>query len=146
MPRKSPAASIVKGNKHYPTSEPCGQLNGHGRPKKSNPIVALMIEAAEVKPGESVLEVGAGSGYAAAVTAQIAANDAVKRVNQRRPDGVAWIAGAELVARELNSFFDGTADIPRITRHLRLPAFRYSGRDPYIWPSWSSALPPKATG
>ena len=30
-------------------------------------IVALMIEAAEVKPGDRVLEVGAGSGYAAAV-------------------------------------------------------------------------------
>jgi Protein-L-isoaspartate(D-aspartate) O-methyltransferase (PCMT) len=35
-------------------------------------IVALMIEAAEVKPGNSVLEVGAGSGYAAAVMGQIA--------------------------------------------------------------------------
>lgn len=35
-------------------------------------IVALMIEAAEVKPGDSVLEVGAGSGYAAAVLSQIA--------------------------------------------------------------------------
>src|SRR5436190_969214 len=35
-------------------------------------IVALMIEAAEVKPGDSVLEVGAGSGYAAAVMGQIA--------------------------------------------------------------------------
>src|SRR5438874_9220585 len=35
-------------------------------------IVALMIEAAELKPGESVLEVGAGSGYAAAVMSQIA--------------------------------------------------------------------------
>ncbi len=35
-------------------------------------IVALMVEAAEIKPGESVLEVGAGSGYAAAVMSQIA--------------------------------------------------------------------------
>src|SRR5436853_1303260 len=35
-------------------------------------IVALMIEAAGVKPGDSVLEVGAGSGYAAAVLSQIA--------------------------------------------------------------------------
>jgi protein-L-isoaspartate(D-aspartate) O-methyltransferase len=36
-------------------------------------IVALMIEAAEVKPGERVLEIGAGSGYAAAVLGRIAA-------------------------------------------------------------------------
>jgi protein-L-isoaspartate(D-aspartate) O-methyltransferase len=35
-------------------------------------IVAVMIEAAEVKPGDIVLEVGAGSGYAAAVMSQIA--------------------------------------------------------------------------
>jgi len=35
-------------------------------------IVALMIEAAEVKPGDHVLEVGAGSGYASAVLGQIA--------------------------------------------------------------------------
>jgi len=36
-------------------------------------IVALMIEAAEVAPGDSVLEIGAGSGYAAAVMGRIAA-------------------------------------------------------------------------
>jgi protein-L-isoaspartate(D-aspartate) O-methyltransferase len=37
-------------------------------------IVALMIEAAEIKPGDRVLEVGAGSGYAAAVMSRIAGN------------------------------------------------------------------------
>jgi protein-L-isoaspartate O-methyltransferase len=31
-----------------------------------------MIEAAEVRPGDSVLEVGVGSGYAAAIMSQIA--------------------------------------------------------------------------
>lgn len=36
-------------------------------------IVAAMIEAAEIAPGDHVLEVGAGSGYAAAVIGQIAA-------------------------------------------------------------------------
>ena len=35
-------------------------------------IVALMIEAAGVAPGDKVLEIGAGSGYAAAVTGRIA--------------------------------------------------------------------------
>jgi len=35
-------------------------------------IVALMIAALEVKPGDKVLEVGTGSGYAAAVLAEIA--------------------------------------------------------------------------
>ena len=36
-------------------------------------IVALMIEAAQVRPGDRVLEIGAGSGYAAAVMSRIAA-------------------------------------------------------------------------
>ncbi len=35
-------------------------------------IVALMIQAAAIKPGDLVLEVGAGSGYAAAVISRIA--------------------------------------------------------------------------
>jgi protein-L-isoaspartate(D-aspartate) O-methyltransferase len=35
-------------------------------------IVAAMIEAAELKPGDRVLEIGAGSGYAAAVMGRIA--------------------------------------------------------------------------
>src|SRR5215204_2127353 len=35
-------------------------------------VVALMIEAAELKPGDRVLEVGAGSGYAAAIMSRIA--------------------------------------------------------------------------
>ena len=35
-------------------------------------IVALMIDAAGIKPGDRVLEVGAGSGYAAAVMSRIA--------------------------------------------------------------------------
>jgi protein-L-isoaspartate(D-aspartate) O-methyltransferase len=45
---------------------------GEGQTISQPYIVALMIEASEVKPGESVLEVGAGSGYAAAVLGQIA--------------------------------------------------------------------------
>src|ERR1700704_5450288 len=36
-------------------------------------IVALMLEAAELKPTDRVLEVGVGSGYAAAVMSRIAA-------------------------------------------------------------------------
>ena len=35
-------------------------------------VVATMVEAAEVKPGERVLEIGAGSGYVAAVLGRIA--------------------------------------------------------------------------
>ena len=45
---------------------------GHGQTISQAYIVALMVEAAEIRPGNRVLEIGAGSGYAAAVMAQIA--------------------------------------------------------------------------
>jgi protein-L-isoaspartate(D-aspartate) O-methyltransferase len=45
---------------------------GEGQTISQPYIVAAMIEAAEVRPGDHVLEVGAGSGYAAAVLGQIA--------------------------------------------------------------------------
>jgi protein-L-isoaspartate(D-aspartate) O-methyltransferase len=56
-------------------------------------IVALMIEAAAIGPDDSVLEVGAGSGYAAAVISRIAAR--VVGI-ERQPDLVA-IAGERLL-------------------------------------------------
>lgn len=45
---------------------------GEGQTISQPYIVALMIEAAGIEPGERVLEVGAGSGYAAAVMSRIA--------------------------------------------------------------------------
>jgi len=45
---------------------------GDGQTISQPYIVALMIEAAEVRPGHRVLEIGAGSGYAAAVLSRIA--------------------------------------------------------------------------
>lgn len=46
---------------------------GQGQTISQPYIVALMAQAAELRPGDSVLEVGAGSGYAAAVFSRIAA-------------------------------------------------------------------------
>ncbi|MEO6040369.1 MAG: protein-L-isoaspartate(D-aspartate) O-methyltransferase [Croceibacterium sp.] len=45
---------------------------GDGQTISQPYIVALMIEAADISPGDRVLEVGAGSGYAAAVISRIA--------------------------------------------------------------------------
>jgi protein-L-isoaspartate(D-aspartate) O-methyltransferase len=43
-------------------------------------IVALMLEAAAIRPGDRVLEVGAGSGYASAAASLLAAHvDAIER-------------------------------------------------------------------
>ena len=47
---------------------------GEGQTISQPYIVALMAEAAEVGPGDEVLEVGAGSGYAAAVLGRLAAH------------------------------------------------------------------------
>src|SRR5690348_9272753 len=44
---------------------------GEGQTISQPYIVAVMIEGAALKPGAHVLEVGAGSGYAAAVMSQI---------------------------------------------------------------------------
>jgi protein-L-isoaspartate(D-aspartate) O-methyltransferase len=46
---------------------------GHGQTISQPYIVALMSELAEVKPGDTVLEVGTGSGYQAAVLAEMGA-------------------------------------------------------------------------
>ncbi|SDY86965.1 protein-L-isoaspartate(D-aspartate) O-methyltransferase [Citreimonas salinaria] len=45
---------------------------GEGQTISQPYIVALMIESAEVRPGDRVLEIGAGSGYAAALLSRIA--------------------------------------------------------------------------
>jgi hypothetical protein len=57
----------------------------------------LAAELAEIYPSlaEKLADLGA----------RVAANDAaIERVNQRQPDGAPWLTGAELIARELNSF------------------------------------------
>lgn len=55
-------------------------------------IVALMIEAAEIGPEDRVLEVGAGSGYAAAVVGRLA--DRVFGIE--RHEELAMLAGARI--------------------------------------------------
>ena len=56
---------------------------GHGQTISQPFIVAYMIEALGLKGGEKVLEIGAGSGYAAAVLAEIASDVfAIERIGQ----------------------------------------------------------------
>ena len=57
-------------------------------------IVAFMAEALMLKGGEKVLEIGAGSGYAAAVLSEIAANIyTVERLGQLADTAAATLAG-----------------------------------------------------
>lgn len=54
---------------------------GSGQTISQPYIVAMMLEAAEIAPGDRVLEIGAGSGYAAAVASRLAAGVcAVERI------------------------------------------------------------------
>src|SRR3954471_4963708 len=45
---------------------------GDGQTISQPYIVALMMEAADIQPGDRVLEIGTGSGYAAAIAARLA--------------------------------------------------------------------------
>ncbi|RMD60350.1 protein-L-isoaspartate(D-aspartate) O-methyltransferase [Candidatus Parcubacteria bacterium] len=45
---------------------------GHGQTISQPYVVALMTEAAQIQPGDKVLEIGTGSGYGAAIAGQIA--------------------------------------------------------------------------
>jgi hypothetical protein len=58
----------------------------------------------------------------------------VEYVNVHLPTGADRLLVAELVARGLAGFVENSVDVPRITRHLRLPAFRFDQHDPYAWP------------
>lgn len=56
---------------------------GYGQTISQPYIVALMISEADIKPGDTVLEVGAGSGYAAAVASRLAGHVyAIERVEE----------------------------------------------------------------
>lgn len=56
-------------------------------------IVALMAEAAEVMPGDRVLEVGTGSGYGAAVLAELAASVVTVERHRKLADSSARVLG-----------------------------------------------------
>ena len=78
VPREAFVAADLAEFAYADTPLPIGEDQTISQPY----VVALMIEAAAVKPGDRVLEVGAGSGYAAAVLSQIA--DAVYAI-ERHP-------------------------------------------------------------
>jgi protein-L-isoaspartate(D-aspartate) O-methyltransferase len=72
--RSVPREEFVDAPLHEFAYEDAPLPIGAGQTISQPYIVALMIEAAQVRPGDRVLEIGAGSGYAAAVMAKIAAH------------------------------------------------------------------------
>jgi protein-L-isoaspartate(D-aspartate) O-methyltransferase len=68
VPREAFVERAHAGSAYADAPLPIGEMQTISQPF----IVALMAEAAELRPGDRVLEVGTGSGYAAAVLARIA--------------------------------------------------------------------------
>lgn len=68
VPRERFVATGLSAFAYEDTPLPIGEKQTISQPY----IVARMIEAAEVKPGDRVLEVGTGTGYAAAVVSRFA--------------------------------------------------------------------------
>ncbi len=69
VPRHEFVPSRVRADAHDDRPLPIG----HGQTISQPYIVALMTELAAVKPGDRVLEIGTGSGYQAAVLAELGA-------------------------------------------------------------------------
>jgi len=107
---------------------------GHGQTISQPYIVALMIQAAGVRPDDTVLEIGAGSGYAAAVMAEIAssvhtverhaplAEDARDRLTQAGYGNIAVHVGDGTLGRPDDAPFDAivvAAGGPNIPQALK---------------------------
>ena len=78
--RKVPREAFVPAGLRERAYDDTPLAIGSGQTISQPYIVALMLEAAAIAPGDRVLEIGAGSGYAAAVAGRLAAHvDAVER-------------------------------------------------------------------
>jgi protein-L-isoaspartate(D-aspartate) O-methyltransferase len=71
--RKVPREAFLPQNLHEFAYEDSPLPIAAGQTISQPYIVAFMVEALNLQGGEKVLEIGAGSGYAAAILAQIAA-------------------------------------------------------------------------
>ncbi|HEY7515340.1 MAG TPA: protein-L-isoaspartate(D-aspartate) O-methyltransferase [Vicinamibacteria bacterium] len=107
---------------------------GHGQTISQPYIVAFMTEALAIAPGETVLEVGTGSGYQAAVLARIAAKvytiEIVEPLAREAEERLAALGYASVSVRAGDGYqgwpekapFDGivvTAAAPRIPAPLK---------------------------
>ena len=70
--REVPREAFVSPDFQTEAYEDCPLPIGEGQTISQPYVVALMIEAAGLRPGDRALEVGAGSGYAAAVMSRLA--------------------------------------------------------------------------
>ena len=113
---------------------------GEGQTISQPWVVAAMAEAAEVAPGDAVLEVGAGCGYAAAVLARLGARVAAL---ERLP-GLAAAARANLAAAGIDGVDlrvgDGSVGWPQ--PGARFDAIIVSAAGPEVPPALRAQLAP----
>jgi len=107
---------------------------GHGQTISQPYIVALMAEAAGLAPGDRVLDVGTGSGYAAAVYAAVGAEvwsiERVSTLAERAREALA-AAGAERVRVVIG---DGALGLPEHAPFDAILAAAAGRRIPAPWP------------
>ena len=72
--REVPREMFVRRKAQELAYEDCALAIEAGQTISQPYIVGLMLTAAEIRPGDRVLEIGSGSGYAAAVISRIAAH------------------------------------------------------------------------
>ncbi len=62
---------------------------GHGQTISAPSMIAIMLEEADLRPGDRVLEIGTGSGYQAALTAELVGAENIVTI-ERIPELAAW--------------------------------------------------------
>jgi protein-L-isoaspartate(D-aspartate) O-methyltransferase len=92
VPRERFVPEDVRGSAYEDVPLPIGR----GQTISAPSMIAIMLEEASLRPGESVLEIGAGSGYNAALLAELVGPDRVVSV-ERIPE-LADLARANLEA------------------------------------------------
>lgn len=90
VPREKFIADTYEAHAYVDGPLPIGEKQTISQPY----IVALMIELLELQPGSIVLEIGTGSGYAAAVLSRIAA----QVITIERHEKLVWSAQERLMA------------------------------------------------
>ncbi len=92
VPRERFVPEDLRGSAYDDAPLPIGQ----GQTISAPSMIAIMLEEAGLKPGESVLEIGAGCGYNAALLAELVGPDRV--VSVERIPALAELARANLAA------------------------------------------------